>query len=110
RFFGLLVVVSRPPGGQAPADACTADSGREFRQRLPALMDSAMIPGLALALIDEGKVVWSGGFGSRDSASGRVTASRTVFEAASLSKPVIAYAALELVDDGQLDLERPVIQ
>ena len=109
RFFAVLLVVSSAAGAQAPADACTADSGREFRQRLPALMDSAMIPGLALALIDEGKVVWSGGFGSRDSASGRVTASRTVFEAASLSKPVVAYAALKLVDAGQLDLDRPLI-
>lgn len=68
-----------------------------------------MIPGLALAIIDEGHVVWSGGFGSRDSGSDRVSASRTVFEAASLSKPLIAYAALKLADGGELDLDRPLI-
>jgi len=94
---------------QTPAGVCVVDSGRELRQRLPGLMDSAMIPGLALAIINDGKVIWSGGFGSRDSGSGRVSASRTVFEAASLSKPVIAYSALKLVDAGQLDLDRPLI-
>jgi len=71
-------------------------------------MDSAMIPGIAMAVIDAGNVVWSGGFGSPDS-QGRVSATRTVFEAASLTKPVIAYAALKLVDAGQLALDRPLI-
>jgi len=71
-------------------------------------MDSAMIPGIAMAVVDAGNVVWSGGFGSPDS-QGRVSANRTVFEAASLTKPVIAYAALKLVDAGQLAIDRPLI-
>jgi CubicO group peptidase (beta-lactamase class C family) len=96
-------------GAQGASDRCVADSGRALRQRLPALIDSALIPGIALAIIDEGKVVWRGGFGSSDSKSGRVNADRTVFEAASLSKPIVAYAALKLVDAGQLDLDRPLI-
>src|SRR5512132_3006859 len=93
-----LLSLSRISGAQLPADNCVADSGRALRQRLPALMDSALIPGIALALIDRGKVVWRGGFGFAGSKGGRVSADRTVFEAASLSKPVIAYAALKLVD------------
>jgi CubicO group peptidase (beta-lactamase class C family) len=96
-------------GAQLTGAACTVDSGRALRQRLPALMDSAMIPGLALAIIDGGRLVYSAGFGVRDSKGGRVSASRTVFEAASLSKPVIAYAALKLVDAGELDLDRPLV-
>ncbi|HJQ10213.1 MAG TPA: serine hydrolase [Gemmatimonadaceae bacterium] len=95
---------------QAPAvDRCFADSGRALRDRLPPLLDSAMIPGLALAILDRGDVVWSEGFGHGDAKGARVTANRTVFEAASLSKPVIAYAALKLVDAGQLDLDRPLV-
>src|SRR5438045_1798397 len=91
------------------APSCYPGSGRSLRLRLPALMDSAMIPGLALALIDGDKVVWRGGFGASDPKGGKVSAERTVFEAASLSKPVVAYAALKLVDAGQLDLDRPLI-
>src|SRR3954468_3894286 len=105
-----------PPAGslqfplRSQVSACIPDSGRSLRQRLPALMDSAMIPGLALALIDGDKIVWRGGFGSPDSKSGKVSADRTVFEAASLSKPVVAYAGLKLVDAGQLDLDRPLVR
>ena len=106
---GNILVCSAVAAAQSPADRCIADSGRTLRQRLPLLMDSASIPGIAMALIDGGKVVWRGGFGSADSKSARVSADRTVFEAASLSKPVIAYAALKLVDSGQLELERPLI-
>src|SRR5438874_13007875 len=94
---------------QRSANYCIADSGRALRQRLSALMDSALIPGLARAIIDDGKTVWSGGFGMRDSHGSRVSANRTVFEAASLSKPVVAYAALRLVDAGRLDLDKPLL-
>ena len=106
-----LLILSNVASAQGlrPADNCFADSGRALRQRLPALMDSAMIPGLALSIIDRGRVVWSGGFGARDPKGGRVTANRTVFEAASLSKPVVAYTALRLVDAGRLDLDKPLV-
>ena len=105
-----LLTLTGVAGAQSPiADRCFADSARELRQRLPGLLDSAMIPGIALAIIDRGAIVWSGGYGSRDAQGGKISPARTVFEAASLSKPVIAYAALKLVDSGMLDLDRPLI-
>ena len=109
-WSALLVVANTAFAQQSVGDACFADSGRTLRNRVPSLMDSALIPGLALAVLDRGDVVWSGGFGERDAKGGRVNANRTVFEAASLSKPVIAYAALKLVDSGQLDLDRPLVE
>jgi CubicO group peptidase (beta-lactamase class C family) len=111
RFIILVAILSwsgESIAQQPDADRCFADSGRALRERLPALMDSAMIPGLALAILDRGAVVWTGGFGERDAKGGKVSA-KTVFEAASLSKPVIAYAALKLVDAGRLDLDRPLV-
>src|SRR2546428_9774887 len=103
-FAVALLALPNAARAQTPASACVADSGRELRQRLPALMDSAMIPGLALAIINDGKVVWSGGLRSGDSASGRGTASRTVVECALFRKPAISYCALELVRARQPDL------
>ncbi|MFL5556972.1 MAG: serine hydrolase [Gemmatimonadaceae bacterium] len=88
---------------------CSPDSDKALRRRLPALIDSAGIPGIALAFIERGRVKWAGGFGDSGGAGHRVEPNTTVFEAASLSKPVIAYAALRLVDQGKLDLDRSLL-
>jgi CubicO group peptidase (beta-lactamase class C family) len=69
--------------------------------RMPGLLDSAGIPGFGLAMIVRGRIVLERTFGvAIDSA--------TVFEGASLSKPLLAYVALRLRDRGQLDLDRPL--
>lgn len=86
---------------------CLAGDAAQIRRRLPALMDSAGIPGLALGIIDRGRVNWVGGFGHMKS-QGRPVGSHTVFEAASLSKPVVAYATLKLLDEDRLELDKPL--
>jgi CubicO group peptidase (beta-lactamase class C family) len=79
------------------------------RTRLPALMEVAGVPGVAIALVRGGEVVWSGGVGVKGAGKGSVSAD-TVFEAASLSKPLMAYVALMLRDKGKLDLDRPLAE
>jgi CubicO group peptidase (beta-lactamase class C family) len=75
---------------------------------IPSLMNKARIPGLQIALVRGGKIVWQEGFGVRNQTTGdRVTAG-TLFEAASLTKPVFAYAVMKLVDEGLVDLDRPL--
>jgi len=61
-----------------------------------------------MAVLEDGKVAWSGGFGVRGVRDSAPVDANTVFEAASLSKPVVAYMALKLVDAGTLDLDRPL--
>jgi CubicO group peptidase (beta-lactamase class C family) len=75
---------------------------------LPALLDSASVPGLALALVSHGRIVWAQGFGSRHQGETEPIDTATVFEAASLGKPVFAYAVMKLVDEGRFDLDRPL--
>jgi len=75
---------------------------------LPALLDSAGVPGLALALVSHGRIVWARGFGSRRQGETGPIDTATVFEAASLGKPVFAYAVMKLVDEGRFDLDRPL--
>ena len=77
-------------------------------EHLRAVMDSGGIPGMAMAVLEDGKVAWSGGFGVRGVSDSAPVDANTVFEAASLSKPVVAYMALKLVDAGTLDLDRPL--
>ena len=67
---------------------------------LPRLMQQARVPGLAIAVIDRGGVAWARGFGVMRAGGDAAVTESTRFEAASLSKPVTAYVALQLVDAG----------
>ena len=71
---------------------------------VPRLMKDGDVPGLSMAIVRDGKILWHWAFGVRDAATGVPVADDTVFEAASLSKPVFAYAVLKLADAGQLPL------
>ena len=81
-----------------------------LEQRVPALMKDGDVPGLSVGLIRHGEVVWHRGFGVTNVQTRELVTDDTVFEAASLSKPVFAYAVLKLVDRGVLDLDRPLNQ
>ena len=77
---------------------------------IPVLMEQARIPGLQIALIDDGVVVWEEGFGTTNSTGGDPVTTDTIFEAASLTKPLFAYAVLMMVDDGIIDLDQPIVE
>jgi CubicO group peptidase (beta-lactamase class C family) len=78
-----------------------------LERSIPRLMEAGNVPGLSIALIRDAELVWHKGFGVRNTATKSPVTDDTVFEAASLSKPVFAYAVLKLVDSGDLDLDTP---
>lgn len=80
----------------------------ELERRIPQLMGEARLPGLAIAIVRDGRLAWCRGFGVADAASGRRVDCTTVFEAQSLSKPVFAYLVLKLCENGTLDLDTPL--
>ncbi len=63
-------------------------------------------PGVSVAVIDNGQVEWTRGYGFR--ASDKLVDTETLFQAASISKPVAALAALLLVEQGKLKLDSDV--
>jgi hypothetical protein len=63
-----------------------------LEERLPRLMKEADVPGLGIALIRDGELVWHHGFGVKNSKTKEKVDDTTIFEAASLSKPVFASA------------------
>lgn len=66
------------------------------------------VPGISVAVIDGGEIVWARGFGRRDVARDLPVEPDTRFQAASISKPVSALAALHLVEEGKLALDADV--
>jgi CubicO group peptidase (beta-lactamase class C family) len=78
-----------------------------LEKTVPTLMETAGIPGMSIALIRDGEVVWSRGVGIKNAKTGEPVGEHTVFEAASLTKPFFAYLVMNFVEDGKLDLDRP---
>jgi CubicO group peptidase (beta-lactamase class C family) len=66
-------------------------------------------PGLAVALVHRGQVVWAAGYGVADPATGQPVTAATPFQAASLSKPVTAWGLLRLVESGRIGLDEPIV-
>lgn len=84
--------------------------GHEVRQSVAQKMLRDNIPGLSMAFVDEGQVRWAQSFGYADLQSLKKVSPETVFAGASLSKPLAAIAALRMVEQGRLTLDKDVNQ
>lgn len=66
------------------------------------------VHGVSIAVIDNFKIAWAKSYGVMDTASKRPVTDSTLFQAASISKPVFAMAMLKLVEEGALKLDADV--
>jgi CubicO group peptidase (beta-lactamase class C family) len=64
------------------------------------------VAGLGVALLEGGKLAWARGYGVHRAGTKTAVTGHTRFQAASISKPVTALAALRLVQQGKLDLDQ----
>ena len=97
----ITLAHAQPPNAKTAIASLTRD--------IPNLMQQTDIPGLSIALIENGRTSWLRSFGTVDPTTNAPVSDHTRFSAASLSKPVFAYAVLQLVDQGKLDLDTPLI-
>ncbi|WP_461093436.1 serine hydrolase domain-containing protein [Spirosoma gilvum] len=82
----------------------------QFDAFITQLMKRDSIPGLSIAILRQNKLVYHKGYGLTRSDSTQNVTAETIFEAASLTKPTFAYAVLQLVEKGQLDLDKPLYE
>ncbi len=85
-----------------------------WTKEIEELMQQGDVPGLSLAVLRDGAIVWNQPFGQKNAISdpktdGPVRAD-TLFPACSLSKPVFAYIVLRLAERGTLDLDTPIYE
>ena len=97
----------QPTASPAPsplAPALIAD----LEKQVPALMESARVPGMAIALLANGRPAWSRSFGVTNVTSKAPVTGDTLFNAASISKTVFAYAVMKLSERRVLNLDTPL--
>lgn len=94
--------IARIESGLRPAIALA--SAPVPTETLQAAMTRLKVPGVSVAVIKDGKLAWSRGYGVAW-IDGPAVTPQTLFQAASLSKPVSAMAALRMVEQGKLELD-----
>lgn len=78
------------------------------RNALADRMAALKVPGASVAVINDGAIEWAKGYGVAETGASAPVTPRTLFQAASISKPVAALAALRLVERGLLSLDEDV--
>jgi CubicO group peptidase (beta-lactamase class C family) len=90
-------------------DPVTTGLAQAVEEAARQALAASTAPGLAVALVHHGQVVWAAGYGMADPATGQPVTANTRFQSASLSKPVTAWGVLRLVESGRIGLDEPVI-
>jgi CubicO group peptidase (beta-lactamase class C family) len=101
---------SRATSAPAALDATPERAARiaAIERQIQASMRTRQVPGVAIAVIRDARIAWTGHFGVRDRVSGVPVDAATIFSAQSMSKPVFAYRVLKLCEQGVLDLDAPL--
>ena len=79
-----------------------------FVERLDSLRKAANIPGLSVAVVKDEAIVLALGLGHADAEQRIPATAETPYDIASVAKPLSAVVALRLVEEGVLDLDRPM--
>ncbi len=106
--------VSDEPPQLAPAlalpDNAVSNAVAQLDRIATELMAESGIPGMAVAVVHDGKTIYAKGFGVRDTRTGEKVDADTVFQLASLSKPIAASVVAHQVGTGSLRWETPVVE
>ncbi|MET0808756.1 MAG: serine hydrolase domain-containing protein [Pseudoxanthomonas sp.] len=112
----LTFVVALALAGCASASVKTGTAPRGardlegFASQIESLRLANHIPGLSVAVVEDGAVVFARGFGLADIENGIAATPDTPYNIASVTKPISAVVALRLVEQGELSLDVPMAE
>jgi CubicO group peptidase (beta-lactamase class C family) len=92
----------------AQSKQITPEKRVQLENAVSRFMASAGVPGVSVAVVEDGAPEWAAGFGSADLENSVPATAHTLYRLASISKPLTATAALWLWQQGKLDLDAPV--
>jgi CubicO group peptidase (beta-lactamase class C family) len=96
-FVAFAAVVSAQPAAVAPDSL-----------GVPELMAQFNVPAVSVAVIRDFKIEWARAWGVKDATTGEAATIDTLFQAASISKPVAAMASLRAAQDGRFALDQDI--
>ena len=104
----LMAWALRAQQAPAPPEGPPWPAGPVAAAEIEALLKQFSVPGVSIAVIKDFAVDWAKGYGVADVESGTPVTTGTLFQAASMSKPVAAMASLRAVQDGRFTLDQDV--
>jgi CubicO group peptidase (beta-lactamase class C family) len=111
---GLIAAVSLSLVAQEPSTVKRLDgstiAAAEIDATVTRLMKAAEVTGAGIAILNDGKIAYLKAYGFRDKEKNLPLTVDSVMSAASISKSAFAYLVMTLVDEGSLDLDKPVYQ
>lgn len=107
-FFSLALVCSAIAQSTPPRPAANFLDGLD--QFVPAQMQKWKVPGLAIAVVQNGQVIYLHGFGLRDVSNNLPVTPKTIFAIGSISKSFTSLSMGILNDQGKLEWDKPVRQ
>jgi serine beta-lactamase-like protein LACTB len=89
-------------------NSLSTEKRAEIEKAVSSFMSANSVPGIGVAVVLEGELSWSAGFGMADLENFAPATSATLFRLGSISKSLTATAVLRLWERGKLDLDAPV--
>ncbi|HKV79001.1 MAG TPA: serine hydrolase domain-containing protein [Candidatus Sulfotelmatobacter sp.] len=96
------------PVSQGQDQALSPEHRSQIEAAVSRFMASTHVPGLSVAVVEDGKYEWAAGFGFADLENNVPASEHTLFRLASISKSLTAVGAMELWEHGKLELDSPV--
>ncbi len=100
--------IQRIENGLIPEPGIVLQGRMPQKAELLERMRAYKIPGVSIAAINDYKIEWARGYGIKEAEGNDPVTVRTLFQAASISKPVAALASLHYIEQGLLDLDDDV--
>ncbi len=107
-FWAIILICISAPLLRAQEPDLSPPARTKIEAAVAKFMSSTHVPGLSVAVVENGKLEWAEGFGFADLENNSPASEHTLFRLGSISKTLTAVGALELWERGRLDLDAPV--
>jgi CubicO group peptidase (beta-lactamase class C family) len=103
----IAVLIGTMSAGLLQGQPAAPDTERALDDLVMRALAEHRIPGLSLAIVENGRTVYAKGFGTTSLDAERRPTPDTQYRIASVSKPITAVGVLQLVENGKVQLDRP---